>query len=258
MSQAAAKTIPIGPCNVYWGDKRLGFTRGAVTIRYTKETVQGAIEEMGVDVLSKKVKESCEVDIVIADLNLKRMRWLYDQANSDASATTLDTTAYQSSTTATVRFRENIKLSGTTAATVSKAAWVTGTVQVHKSDLSVEYTKGTDWTGTSSVGTIKRTAASTIPTGATVIVEYNKSNVTVSKIATGGKMADYEAPLRFVHYLNDGKTLQFYAYRAKKMGASDLAISIAAEFGGIPMTFKVLADMSQVPGKQLFYWTLES
>ncbi|MBE3088031.1 MAG: hypothetical protein IMZ71_02795 [Chloroflexi bacterium] len=256
MSTAVAKTIPIGPCNVYWGDKRLGFSRNGATFRYNKETIEGGIEEMGVDVLAKKVKESCEVDVVIADLNIQRLKYLYDQAKSEVSATALDTTNYSGSATVNVRFKDNLKLSGTAATTVSRSTYISGTVQVFKADLSVEYTKGTDWTGTASVGSVKRVTAGAIATGQTVIVEYNKL-VPTKRIATGGKMADYEAPLRLVHALNDGKVLQFYAYRAKKKGASEIAIQVAAEFGGIPMTFKVLADMTQAPGQQLFHWAVE-
>jgi hypothetical protein len=257
MSENAATAIPIGPCYAYWGDKKLGFVKTGVTVRYNKETVQGAIEEVGLNVISRVTKQTCELDLVINDLNLSRLRYLYDQAMSLASATTLDTTNYQASTSTVLRRKEDIKLSGTAAATVGKATYVSGTVQVWKNDLTVEYTKGTDWTGTASVGSIKRIGAGAIADGETVIVEYNKTG-TVSRVFTGGKLADWEAPLRLVHYLTNGKILQFYAYRAKKIGASEFSINIASEFGGIPMTFHVLGDMTQPAGRQLFYWSKEA
>ena len=257
MSQAAAKTIPIGPCYAYWNDKKLGFVKTGITVRYTKETVRGKIEEYGVEVMGKKTSEMCEVDLVINDLNLKRLRYLYDKAKSEMSATTIATDNYDASTSTILRFKENIKLSGTAAATVAKGSWVTGTVEVWKMDLSTEYTKGTDWSGTAAAGTIKRIGAGAIADQQTVIVEYNKTS-TVSRVHAGGSLADFEAPLRLTHYSPDGKVLQFYAYRAKRIGASNLAINIAQEFGGIPMSFVLLAEMTQPQGRQLFHWSAES
>jgi hypothetical protein len=64
-------------------------------------------------------------------------------------------------------------------------------------------------------------------------------------------MADFEAELVLTHQTDNGKYMTFRFYRAKKMGASDIAIQMAAEFGGVAMTFKVLADMTKAPGKQL-------
>ncbi len=257
MSLASAKTIPIGKVYAYWGDKRLGMGMGEAKVRYTKESVAGSIEETGLEVMNKKISETCEVDIVVADFNLERFRYQMDQAKSELSATTFATTNYESSTSAILRYHETAKLSGTTAATVSKGSYISGTVQVFKPDMSVEYKKGTDWTGTASAGTVKRIVAGAIPTGETCIIEYNKTG-TVGTVHQGGNMADYEASLRLVHPLADGKMLQFYGYRAKHIGASELSISMSAAFKGIAMTFKLLADLTKEPGKQLFRWDREA
>jgi len=61
-----------------------------------------------------------------------------------------------------------------------------------------------------------------------------------------------------VHINDNGKNVQFYAHRAKKIGASDIAISMADAFAGIPMTFHVLADLTKPIGKQLFEWSVEA
>jgi hypothetical protein len=96
-----------------------------------------------------------------------------------------------------------------------------------------------------------------ISDGDSVHIEFN-ANTTVSLLSSGGELADFEANLKLVHENDSGKKLQFYAYRAKKTGASDVAIQMATAFGGVPMTFVCLADMSQPQGKQLFQWALES
>ena len=74
----------------------------------------------------------------------------------------------------------------------------------------------------------------------------------------GGERADFEAELKLVHILDSGKLAQYTGRRAKKIGASDVAINMAAEFGGIAMTFMLLADLTQAPGKQLGYWAVEA
>ena len=143
---------------------------------------------------------------------------------------------------------------------MDQSSFDSGTISVFKSDYSNTpdgYTKGTDYTATAATGSVARLTGGAITDGETVIIEYNEA-ATAARIAAGGLMADFEAPLRIVHYLNNGKVLQFYAYRAKKIGASEVAIQMAAEFGGIPETFHLLADMSQTPGKQLFYWAEEA
>jgi hypothetical protein len=98
---------------------------------------------------------------------------------------------------------------------------------------------------------VKRLGASTIADLETVKVFYNQS-ATADSVLVGGKFADFEAELRLVHILDSGKALQFRFFRAKKSGASDVAINMADAFPGIPMTFHCLADLTQAPGQQLF------
>ena len=260
MSTNVAKTIPIGPCEIYWNDVRLGSPKSAATIRYNKETVQAGLEDSGMNEISHKTKETCEVDVVIADLKLSQMRYALDQVADFANQSTISTAAYDASTSTVFRFKENHKLSGTDAITVDQASFDTSTIMVFKSDYSNTpdgYTKGTDYTATAAAGTVARLAGGSITDGETVIIEYNEA-ATATRLGAGGLMADFEAALRIVHTLNDGKKLQFYGYRAKKIGASEVAIQMAAEFGGIPATFHLLADLSKTPGKQLFYWAQET
>lgn len=260
MSRNVAKTLPIGPVQLYWNDVRLGSPKTAATIRYTKDTVQPKDEESGQSVMSHKTGEMCEVDVVINDFKVEQMRYAYDQATGYATPGTINTVNYTATVLATFRYKETHTLDGTDSETVDGAGWESGTVKVFKSDYSngpAGYVSGTDYTSTSSVGNLARIAAGDITDGETVIVEYNQS-ATSSVVYGGGDRSDFEAVLRLVHITDDGKLLQFYAYRAKKIGASDVAIQMATEFAGIPMTFHCLADLSRTPGQQMFKWNKET
>lgn len=255
MSNKVAETMPIGPVQVYWNDIRIGSPKSAMTLRYSEETVQYGLEDSPVNVGSYKTKEVAEIDVVIADLKMDQLRYVYASAADYDDRTSLLSVGYVASSATVFRFKEDIRLSGTTAVAVAQAGYETGTVKVYKSDLSETYTAGTDYTATGT--DIQRIDTGGIDTGETVIVHYNQS-ATAAVAFAGGKLADFEAPLRLVHILDTGKSLQLYCYRAKKVGASDIAISMADAFGGVPMTFHLIADMTQAPGKQLFYWSKEA
>ncbi len=144
-------------------------------------------------------------------------------------------------------------MTGTTAVAVDQAAFVTGTIKVYKTDWSNTpdgYTRGTDWTGTNTNGNIKRISGGSITDGETVYVEYRQS-ATSDVVYAGGKLADFEGSLRLTHQMDNGKHLTIYADRAKLIGASDFAIQMAAQFGGVALTFHILAEMTNAPGKQL-------
>lgn len=256
MSTNVAKTILIGPTQIYWNDVRMGSPMSQAAVRYNKETVQAGLPDSGMNEISRKIKETCEVDVVIADFKLDQMRYAYDQAAGFDSASVIKSDPYKASTATVIRFKETWKLSGTTAITLDRVPWLTGTITVWKSDWSASYTRGTEWTGTSDVGHVARTGTA-ITDGDDVHIEYNAS-VTSAQLAVGGELADFEAVLRLVYICEGGKALQFYAYRAKKIGPSDNVIQMAAEYSGIPMTFHMLGDMSKNVGSQLFHWALEA
>jgi len=253
MSTTTANSIPIGPVQVYLENKRIGSPMSQATIRHAKESVQAGLPDAGVNVISRKTKETFEIDVVIADLIPKQLTYIYDKANSRATAGTLDSKMYTATASTVMRFRELHRLSGTTAITVDRSTYDTGTVQAFKSDFSNApdgYTKGTDFTGTAAVGTIARLAGGSITTGDEVVIEYSEA-VDAKVVNAGGSLVDFEGVLLLVHELNNGKFLQFKFHRVRKIGASDIAINMAAEFGGIPMTFHALADMAKNTGKQV-------
>ena len=260
MSQTVAATMPIGPVQIYLANTRVGSPMSQATIRYTKETVQFGLPEAGVNVGSHKTKEVLEIDVVIADLKPHQLRYVYDKANSKATSTTLDTNQYHASTATVMRFHEEVLLSGVANSTLDRGGFVTGTIKVFKSDLTNTpdgYTRASDYTCSSAAGTIARIAGGTITDGSTVIVEYNHTS-TVSLIHVGGGLADYEGELKLCNELENGKVLQYKVWRAKKIGASDVAIQMAAEFGGIAMTFHALADMTKAVGQQLMEVAVEA
>ena len=260
MSKAVAATMPIGPCEIYWGDVRLGSPKSQAAFRHNKETVQYGLEDSGVNVGSHKVKETMEVDVMLDDFKNHQNRYTYDAANEFAATTVINAIAYDASTSTVIRFREDHELSGTANITLDQAGFDTSTIMVFSSDWSNTpdgYTKGTDFTATESTGVVARIAAGTISDGDCVHIEYNES-ATVSRLGVGGQLADFEATLRIVYKGDDGKHIQFYAHRAKKIGANDIVFSTSDAFAGISMTFHILADLSKCVGKQLFEWSVEA
>jgi len=253
MSTAVSRTLPLGPVIGTWGGIRLGSPKTQAAIKYTRETVEYGLEDQGVQVGSHPTKEVVQIDISVADFKPSQMRYTFGQGNSMQSATTIGSKGY----TATVGFihnwREEVKMSGTTSYTLMKAGWLTGTIKVYKSDYSnapAGFTRGTDWTGTGSNGHLKRRTAGQITDGSTIIVEYCKT-ATSAVVYAGGNMIGFEAPLRLTCIDDTGKALTIYCPRTKRKGASDFAIQMASEFGGVAMSFVCLADMTLAPSKQI-------
>ncbi len=257
MSVAVAKKIPIGPVQIYWNDVRMGSPKSQASFRYSKETVQAGLEDHGLNIISRKTKEIMEIDVVIADFDLANLKYVYDAATGFDAVGTISTSAYSATASVIQRYREAETLNGTTSNTLARAGFMSGTVTVWSSDFATSYDRGTDWTGTSDVGTIARVSGGDIGDGDTVYVEYNLTS-TVSVVRGGGQLADFEAVLLLSHELDGGKVLQFRGHRAKHIGASDTVIAMAAEFAGIPMTFHLLGDLTKNPGIQLFEWSLET
>lgn len=260
MSEAVSKTLPVGPVRMYWNDVNLGSPKSQATIRYNKETVRYGLEDSNVEVGSHPNVETCEIDVVIADFKPDQFRYIFSQSESKASNTTIFADGYTSGIAFVHRMRDEVKLTGTVTVTLEGAGFESGTIKVFKTDLSnlpTGYVKGTDYTASSGTGNIKRIAAGSITDGETVYVEYNQSS-TSAVAYVGGKLSDYEGELRLTHQLDNGKYMTIVASRAKRIGASEFAIQMANMFEGIPMTFVVLADMTNAPGKQLLDIGVES
>jgi len=258
MSQTTASRVPIGPCQLYWNAVRLGRPKSMATIRYTKDTVAGKAEDTGSDIILRKTGETCEVDVVVADLKPSQLQYVYDSASQWGSNSTVDPIARTATVTLSgFIFMESHLMSGTSNATVDRTGWTSGTVKVFSSDWETQYTDSTDYTSDNSAGTIAREAGGSISDNDVVHIQYTQS-AAADVVYVGGKLVDFEAELKVVHDLENGKALMFHAWRAKKIGASDVAIQMAAEFGGVPMTFKLLADESRNPVQQLFLWGVEA
>ena len=260
MSKAVAATKPIGPCEIYWGVVRLGSPKSAATFRYNKETVQAALEDSGVNVMSHKTLETMEVDVMLDDFKNHQNRYTYDQANEFAATPVINAIAYDESTSSVMRFREDHEMVDEDNITLNNSAYLTGTIMVFSSDWSNTpdgYAKGTDYTSSGAAGTVARIDGGGISNNDTVHIQYNQT-ATVSRLGVGGQLADFEDTLRIVHINDNGKSIEFYAHRAKKIGASDIAFAMADAFAGVPMTFHILADLAQPIGKQLFEWKVEA
>ena len=258
MSQTTASRVPIGPCQIFWNDVRLGRPKSQATIRHTKNSVVGIAEDTGSEIINRKTGEVVEVDVVIADLKPSQLQYVYDSVASYAAQSTINVISRTATATVTtMRFTESHLLSGVSTVTVQRAGWTSGTVSVFSSDWETEYVSGTDYTSTASVGSLARVSGGDIDDQSVVHIVYTQS-ATVDIVYGGGTLKDFEAPLKIQHALDNGKDIMFYGYRAKHIGTSDWAIQMAAEFGGVPMTFKLLADESQNPAQQTFYIALET
>jgi len=252
MSQAVAKTLPIGPVQVYWQRERLGSMKSQAALTHSFETVQQGLQDGGVMSISRRTGERATVSVVVDDLKPAQYRFVAGNAIDWESMDTLATSNYTATQSSQVmRFEEEHKLVGTTAITLDRGGFTTGTIEVWRSDWSVEYVRGTDFTGTEATGSVAAVSGGSIPDGNTVHVIYNFT-ATVIEVGAGGQMADFEGILQITHVLENGKLLQIYGWRAKRTGDTETTISLAAEFSGTPMTFELLADMDQDPGEQLF------
>jgi len=261
MSRDVLEILPIGPSRAYWSDVRLGSPMTQVAIRTNIESIQYGLEDRNVNVGSHKTKDIAEIDVVIGDFIPHQLRYAWAQAQSKESATTIQAAGYSGTVTSFIhRYSEMQKLTGTVSVTLDGAGYETGTIKVFKTDLTNTpdgYTKGTDYTSSSETGNVKRIDAGGITSGETVMIEYNQS-ATSAVAYFGGQLADYEGELRITHELNNGKHLTIVAPRAKRIGASEFAIQMAAQFGGIAMTFHCLADMTAAPGRQLLQVGVEA
>jgi len=231
-----------------------------MNLRYTKDSVEMVLEDAGLIVGSHKTRESLEVDITIGDLKPHQLRYVFDKANSKATASTIDSDSYTSSDSTVFRFREEHQLNGTTAIILRRAGFQVGTLKVFKSDLSNTpdgYASSTDFTSTYSTGSVARIGGGSITDGMSIIAEYTQS-ATSEIVHVGGGLADFEAALRLVHETEDGKALQFKIHRAKKIGASEIAVQMATDFGGVATTFRALADMTKAVGKQYMEVAVEA
>jgi hypothetical protein len=260
MSQAVEKTKPIGPVQIYWGDVRLGSPKSTFVVRHNTETVQSKQEDSGLNVGSHKTGETMEVDVILDNFKIHELRYVYAAANQFASTPVINSIAYDASTSTVMRFNELHQLNSEDNITLDQASFMTGTIMVWKSDFSNTpdgYVRSTDYTADSSAGTVARIDGGDISDGDTVYIEYNET-ATVERMGFGGELADFEATFRAVNKTADGKQIQFFAFRAKKIGASDIAIAMADMFAGVPMTFHILADLAQPVPKQLGHWTVEA
>jgi len=257
MSTAVAKTLPIGPVQVYWNKVRLGSMKSQAAISQSFETVQQGLQDGGVPVISRRTGERVEVSVVIDDFKISQYRYVQANAMDWEDMDTIQAKNYTATGSVTMRFEEEHLLSGTANATLDRTGFTTGTIEVWSSDWSTMYTRGTDYTATEATGVISREAAGDISDQDVVHVLYDNS-ATVTVGYGGGQMADFYGVLTLVHVLEDGKNLQFNAWRAKRIGDTETTISLAAEFSGHPITFVLLADMTKNPGKQLFYFAVET
>lgn len=251
MSQKITKDMPLGGGQVYWNNVRIGTAVGDSVVHYEAEL---ATRKRGEDIgesVARIIKETASVDITLGDIKIEQLRYAFGRGELSSSVPLVSATASTS-----LRKAKQVKmLASGTAVSLSETS-ITNLV-VSKPDFSVEYIKTTDYTASLALGTITRIGAGAISSGSQVVAAFNFTDASAAVIKMGGLKGLYEAELKVVFTLSDGKLLQFKAGRAVRVGAVDITVP-EDDYASIPLSFKLLNDVTKPKGEQLYEWAIEA
>lgn len=261
MSQTVARTIPIGPVQVYFNGQRLGTSKSRAMLNWNYSLATGQTGDNVGQINSRKINEEGTIEVTIADLKASQMRYAMAQAKSLESITTLLTTNYMASVTQSVmRFKE-MSLTGTglTSGLISlPVEYKSASVMVYSMDYVTTYVPGTDYSTNTTCDGIYRVTGGTIDSGAYVNVHYN-GFTTCSYVRGGGADDVQEGELILSGVDAAGKFFQFKAWRAKREGAFPITVNEKDEYPGQTLTFRLMADVSSYnKGSQLFEVSLQA
>ena len=241
---AETKRLPLGLGDLYLNNTFVGQLKGSVTFHYKASYAYQRPGNMIADLKGERTMEEVTLTAEVCELKLAQLRTALgiNQAVTAATATT-------------IRKRQQITLTGTTAVTTSKTM-LAGTLKVLKLDRSTVYVSGTDYTATATL--ITRKVGGIITTGQNVLVEYNFSDSTAKSVQVGGELTTPNTfDLLFTHELSDGNTLQIELYKA--MANTDFQAAFHEKSSGTFTTynvsFKALVDLTKLEGNQLFQIT---
>lgn len=246
-SYAETKRLPLGLGDLYLNNVFVGQLKGNVSFHYKAQYAYQRPGNMIADLKGDRTSEEATITAEICELKLAQLRKALgiNQAVTAATATT-------------IRKRQQITLTGTTAVTTAKTM-IAGSLSVLKLDRSTTYVSGTDYSA--STTTIVRKGGGQITSGQNVFVEYNFSDNTAKSVQVGGELTAVNTfDLLFTHELSDGKTLQIEFYKA--MSNTDFQLAFHEKSSGNYSTynieFKALVDTTKLEGTQLFQITEEA
>lgn len=230
----------LGTGQLYLNDILVGQLNGPVnfTIRRTfaEQRPANLLAPIKAEVSAEEAFVTCE----IADFNVAQIRKAMGLVTDPA--------------TASVDFRtsEQLTLTGTTAKSLGKTA-IAASQKVQKLDGTVTYTAATDY----SIGTttVKRKSGSAITDGQVVLVSYNYSGASATRLRGGGdKTALSEYALRYVGKKSSGKLFQFQFFRAYVNTDFSIAFNPRATGNYTTHGFsaRALVDTTKAGGENLF------
>lgn len=242
--------IPIGPCQLYWDNRKMGSAKSQVAFNYSgTEALQKNMESIG-DIGARKTYEALLIECVIANLPSGDLPYLFGAATSLTSLGTVDPT----STSAEIRKTTEITMTGTD--TQSLGETTVSDVVVTTLDFVTEYTLDTDYSLTTAAGTVARIGGD-IADGDVVLVAFNFTDSSAVTFNFGGKEGMYEAELKLVWQFSNGKKLQFTGHRAIRVGDHSWTFP-EDDYAEFPVSFKILSDLTKAKGNQLGEWIYEA
>jgi hypothetical protein len=264
MSQTVARRIPIGPVQAYINHVRLGSPKSQAVLNWTYELAYGGTGDTTTQVNARKTNEQATIAVTIADLKASQLRYAFGQAKSLLSNSTIMTANYLTGTGVQIRRSDNLILTGTgtdTGLVSTPVVFVSASVAVYSGDYETEYVQGTDYGTAEGCDGIWRVTGCTgtgIACGSQVHIHYDA--ITTGTYARGGGAeANLESTIELVGKDAAGKYFQFVGWRAIREGAFNLQVNEKGEFPGIPLTYRLLGDLTTyTKGSQLFQIFIET
>ena len=261
MSNTVARRIPIGPCQVYVNDVRIGSPGSSAVLNYSYDVVTGTTGDNVAEVSARKTNERGTVQIEVSDLKTSQLRYAWEQAKSIYTLS-LMTSHYLASTSVTMRkgpLQLALTGSGLTDGLVSAPdTFTSASVVVYSQDYETEYTQDTDFSTNTTCDGIFRTTGGSISSGDYVQIHYNAS-LTASYIRAGGADALVEDDIKLVIIDAAGKMAQLRCWRAVREGDMNLTLNHKDGYPGMTLTYRLLANTSSyIKGSQLFEFSVQT
>ncbi len=250
------RRIPIGPVQCFINGVRVGSPKSSAVLNYAYTLAIGMTGDNTAELNARKTKEVATIQISVADLKTKQLRYAFANAKSLITNSLL-TTNYMASSSVTIR--QTYLLTNLTGLAITTGlspsipyVYTSGTVVVYSGDYETEYTVATDYITNTTCDAICRVTGGAIASGANVIAEYD-AITTVSYVRAGGADAVTEDAIKLVGQDQQGKYFQFQAWRAVREGNMNLQVNLDSEYPGQTLTWHLLADPTNYgKGSQLF------
>lgn len=239
-SYSETKRLPLGLGDLYLNNVFVGQLKGNVNLHYAAKYAYQKPGNLIADQKAERTSEEVTLVAEVCELKLAQLRTALgiNQAVTASVATT-------------IRKRQQITLTGTTAVTTSQTM-LAGTLKVLKLDRSTTYVSAADYTATATL--ITRKVGGIITSGQNVFVEYNCAP-NAKAVQVGGEITIPNTfDMIFTHELSDGNTVQVEFYVA--VVNTDFQIAFHERSSGSYTTynvaFKALVDITKKEGNQLF------